>query len=63
MIGVLLMRFYTPAATRFESYGIPRSERADTYISELMSDVDFQEWEAEAFIESHTLIDTDRVNL
>ncbi len=54
--------FYTPAATRFESYGIPRSTRSDTYISELMSDSDFQEWEAMAFAESHILPETDRVN-
>lgn len=54
--------FYTPAATRFASYNLPRSERSDTYISELMSDVDFQEWEGEAFIETHILIDTDIVN-
>ena len=54
--------FYTPAATRFESYGIPRSTRADTYISELMSDPDFQEWEAMAFSESHILPETDKVN-
>jgi glutathione S-transferase len=55
--------FYTPAATRFASYNLPRSERSDTYISELMSDVDFQEWEGEAFIETHILTDTDIVNL
>ena len=54
--------FYTPAATRFESYGIPRSNRSDTYISELMSDPDFQEWEAMAFSESHILPETDKVN-
>ena len=54
--------FYAPAATRFESYGIPRSTRADTYISELMSDPDFQEWEAMAFSESHILPETDKVN-
>lgn len=54
--------FYTPAATRFESYGIPRSARADTYISELMSDPDFQDWEAMAFKETHILPDTDKVN-
>lgn len=54
--------FYTPAASRFESYGIARSNRADTYISELMSDPDFQEWEAMAFTESHILPETDKVN-
>lgn len=54
--------FYSPAATRFESYGLPRSARADTYISELMSDPDFQDWEAMAFTESHILPDTDKVN-
>lgn len=54
--------FYAPAATRFESYGIPRTARSDTYISELMSDADFQEWEAMAFVESHILLETDKVN-
>lgn len=54
--------FYTPAATRFESYGLPRTPRADTYISELMSDPDFQDWEAMAFSEAHILPETDKVN-
>lgn len=54
--------FYAPAATRFESYALPRSTRADTYISELMSDPDFQDWEAMAFAETHVLPDTDKVN-
>ena len=54
--------FYTPAATRFESYGLPRTRRSDTYISELMSDEHFQEWEAMAFAETHVLPETDAVN-
>ena len=54
--------FYTPAATRFESYALPRTRRSDTYISELMSDHHFQEWEALAFQETHILPDTDAVN-
>ena len=54
--------FYTPAATRFASYDLPRTARSDTYISELMSDSDFQDWEAEAFIETHILPETDEVN-
>lgn len=54
--------FYTPAATRFASYDLPRTARSDTYISELMSDADFQDWEANAFIETHILPDTDKVN-
>ena len=54
--------FYTPAATRFASYDLPRTARSDTYISELMSDPDFQDWEAEAFIETHILHETDKVN-
>ena len=54
--------FYTPVATRFESYGLPRSPRSDTYISELMSDEHFQEWEATAFSEAHILPETDAVN-
>jgi len=55
--------FYTPAATRFASYDLPRTARSDTYISELMSDHDYLEWEARAFIETHKLPDTDNVNL
>ncbi|WP_051279158.1 glutathione S-transferase [Hellea balneolensis] len=54
--------FYTPAATRFASYDLPRTARSDTYISELMADPDFQDWEAEAFIETHILPETDKVN-
>ncbi len=55
--------FYAPAATRFASYDLPRSTRADTYISELMSDPDYLDWEAMAFTETHILPDTDAVNL
>ncbi len=55
--------FYTPAATRFESYGLPRTNRSDTYISELMSDPDFQDWEAKAFTETQTMLETDKTNL
>lgn len=54
--------FYAPVATRFESYGLPRSRRSDTYISELMADEHFQEWEALAFAETHILPETDAVN-
>jgi len=54
--------FYTPAATRFASYNLPRTARSDTYISELMSDEDYLMWESRAFTESHILPDTDAVN-
>lgn len=54
--------FYTPIATRFASYGLPRSVRSDTYISELMADTHFLEWEALAFTETHILPETDAVN-
>lgn len=54
--------FYMPVATRFTSYDLPRSVRADTYISELMSDPDFQNWEMMAFAEEHILPETDAVN-
>jgi len=54
--------FYTPAATRFASYDLPRTARSDTYISELMSDTDFQDWEAQAYVETHSLPETDKVN-
>ena len=55
--------FYTPAATRFASYDLPRTNRSDTYISELMSDEDYLEWEARAFIETHKMPDTDSKNI
>jgi len=54
--------FYTPAATRFASYDLPRTARSDTYISELMADLDFQDWEAMAFTETHILPETDKLN-
>jgi glutathione S-transferase len=54
--------FYTPVATRFASYDLPRTTRSDTYISELMSDEDYLEWEMRAFAETHILPDTDKVN-
>lgn len=54
--------FYAPVVTRFESYGLPRSRRSDTYISELMSDPHFHDWEALAFAETHVLPETDAVN-
>jgi len=54
--------FYTPVATRFASYDLPRTVRSDTYISELMSDEDYLEWEMRAFTETHILPDTDAVN-
>jgi len=55
--------FYTPAATRFASYDLPRTARSDTYISELMSDPDYLIWESRAFTEAHILPETDQVNL
>ncbi|RKQ71231.1 glutathione S-transferase [Litorimonas taeanensis] len=54
--------FYMPVATRFTSYDLPRSVRSDTYISELMSDEDYLEWEMRAFAEDHVLPETDAVN-
>lgn len=54
--------FFMPVATRFASYDLPRTVRSDTYISELMSDEDYLEWEMRAFTETHILPDTDAVN-
>ena len=54
--------FSTPYATRFASYDIPRSQKTDTYISELMSDDDYLDWEADAMIEPWHLPLTDRVS-
>ena len=55
--------FSTPYATRFVSYDIPRSQKADTYMSELMADEDYLDWEADALIEPWDLPDTDKVSL
>ena len=54
--------FYAPVTTRFASYDLPRSARSDTYISEVMSDPFYLEWEAMAFAETHILPETDAVN-
>ncbi len=54
--------FYTPVATRFESYGLPRSPKADTYISELLSDEDYMDWEADAMVEPWSIEATDAVS-
>lgn len=43
--------FSTPYATRFVSYGVPRPVRADTYISELMADEDYLQWEMQGLSE------------
>lgn len=53
--------FATPYATRFVSYDIARPAKADTYISELMADEDYLNWEADAMIEVWKLPDTDMV--
>ncbi|MBL4870496.1 MAG: glutathione S-transferase N-terminal domain-containing protein [Robiginitomaculum sp.] len=53
--------FATPYATRFVSYDIARPAKADTYISELMADEDYLNWEADALIEAWTLPDTDNI--
>lgn len=54
--------FYTPAATRFVSYNLPRHPRADVYISELLADEDFQNWEQKAFSETHRIEATDNIH-
>ncbi|MCF6275556.1 MAG: hypothetical protein L3J05_07315, partial [Robiginitomaculum sp.] len=53
--------FATPYATRFVSYDIPRSNKTDTYISELMADADYLDWETDAMVEVWKLPDTDLV--
>ncbi len=53
--------FATPYATRFVSYDIPRSNKTDTYISELMADADYLDWETDAMVEVWKLPDTDMV--
>lgn len=55
--------FSTPYATRFAAYDLPRDHITDTYISELMSDEDYLDWEAEGLIETWELPETDAVNL
>jgi glutathione S-transferase len=53
--------FATPYATRFASYNLPRSHKGDTYISELMADEDYLEWEMSGLAEVWELPDTDMV--
>lgn len=53
--------FAAPYATRFASYDLPRCAKVDTYISELMSDEDYLDWEADAMSEVWKLPDTDLV--
>ena len=53
--------FSTPYATRFASYNIPRSQKTDTYISELMADEDYLAWEMAGMSEVWKLPDTDLV--
>ena len=53
--------FATPYATRFISYNIPRSNKTDTYISELMADADYLDWETDAMVEVWKLPVTDLV--
>ena len=38
------------------------AKSSDTYISEVMSDEDYLEWESRAFLETHELPETDAVN-
>ena len=54
--------FAAPYATRFISYDITRSDKTDTYISELMADEDYLDWEADALVETWELPVTDAVN-
>ena len=54
--------FSTPYATRFASYNIPRSQKTDTYISELMADEDYLAWEMAGMNEVWKLPDTDLVS-
>lgn len=53
--------FATPYATRFVSYNISRSPKFDTYISELMCDEDYLQWESAALGEVWDLPDTDMI--
>jgi len=53
--------FSAPYATRFASYDLPRSQKTDTYISEIMSDEDYLDWEAAGMAEVWKLPETDMV--
>jgi len=53
--------FSTPYATRFVSYGVPRSARVDTYISELMADEDYLEWEMQGLSEDWSIKHVDAI--
>jgi len=60
--GAFLFNDWSIADACFASYDLPRTARSDTYMSELMADPDFQDWEANAFVETHILPETDKVN-
>ncbi len=55
--------FATPYAARFHSYGIETSLKVDTYISELLADEDYLEWEVAAMAETWAIEPVDEVGL
>ncbi|WP_420433756.1 glutathione S-transferase family protein [Hyphobacterium sp.] len=44
--------FFTPVATRFQTYAVPLSTEAASYVETLLSDPDYKEWKSAACDES-----------
>lgn len=44
--------FFTPVATRFETYQVPLSTSAQTYVETLLGDPVYKDWKAAALLES-----------
>ena len=51
--------FYAPVVTRFQTYGSPRSDRAQKYIEAIEAEPTFKEWSEAAKVEEWKLLDTD----
>jgi glutathione S-transferase len=46
--------FFTPVATRFETYAVPLTDDAQAYVRTLLADTDFQDWRSAALDETFT---------
>lgn len=46
--------FFTPVATRFETYAVPLTDDAQAYVRALLSDTDYQDWRTAALDETFT---------
>lgn len=51
--------FFTPLATRFRTYAVPLSPKAQTYVDTLLGNAEFLEWERDAEAEAWTIPSAD----